>query len=329
MAAMVNLPLVFGWPLALLLAPLPLLVKLLPDRERNTDAIAIPPMLAAAFGATGKDQRRRGGWESVLLWLAWALLVGAIAQPSLIAGETIRPATGRSLVMAVDLSSSMERKDFQIDGKSTDRLTALKSVARDFIEKRQGDRLGLVLFGDEAFSAAPISYDLASISNALEESAIGMAGRATAIGDALGLAIVKLRADPAPVKTIVLLSDGTNNAGQAEPEDAARLAAEFGIRVQTIGMGSEKQSGAGDPIDPSADLDEATLKRIAEASGGSFFRARTTQELAAVYGEIDRIERSAADAPPVVPRVDIRNWLLAAMAGLLGVILSRRGLRLA
>ena len=315
----------FAWPWAFLLLPLPLLVLW---RSRNADAggdaVAVPPVLAQALGRVESRSSRAGMLQSVLLWLAWLALIAAVAQPSLVAGAAVRPASGRAMVVAIDLSSSMGRRDFVLDGRAVDRLTALKSVARAFIAARRGDRIGLVLFGDEAFAAAPVSYDLAAVSNALEESAIGMAGRATAIGDALGLAIVKLRDDPAPIKTVVLLSDGTNNSGQTEPEDAARLAATLGIRVLTIGLGSEKETSAGDPIDPSADLDEATLQRIATASGGTFFRARTTEELAVVYGAIDAIESSAAEAPPVVPRLDIRNWLLLALAGLLAVMsLSR------
>lgn len=316
----------FSWPWAFLLLPLPLLVRWLwRYSDECSETIPVPPLLAQALEGIESRDRRAGILRMMLPWLAWFLLVAAIAQPWLIAGTAVRPASGRAMVVAIDLSSSMERKDFVLDGRTVDRLTALKAVARAFITARQGDRIGLVLFGDEAFAAAPVSYDLAAVSNALEESAIAMAGRATAIGDALGLAIVKLRDDPAPAKTIVLLSDGTNNAGQTEPEDAARLAATLGIRVQAIGLGSEKESSIGDPIDPSADLDEATLKRIAATSGGKFFRARTTEELRAVYAEIDTIERSAADAPPVVPRLDIRNWLLLALAGLLvAVSLTRQ-----
>lgn len=306
----------FAWPWAFLLLPMPLAVSLL-LRRRHVDAIAVPPLLADSFAASGANSNMGPNWLLALLWVAWALLVGAIAQPSLIAGSAIYPATGRAMIMAIDLSSSMERKDFTLDGKAVDRLSALKPVARAFIEARKGDRIGLVLFGNEAFSAAPISYDLASISNALEESAIGMAGRATAIGDAIGLAIVKLKADPAPQKAIILLSDGTNNSGQAEPEDAAKLATQFGIRIQTIGMASESTGTAG--MDLSADLDEETLKRVAEASGGQFFRARTSGELQAVYDAIDEMERSEGEAPPTVPKLDIRNWLLLPLAVLLAI----------
>lgn len=312
MAAMVS----FGWPWAFVLLPLPLLLGWA-GRKRHSEAIAVPPMLAEALGASGAETKTRTRWLVALLWAGWALLISAIAQPALVTGTAISPATGRAMVVVIDLSSSMERKDFELEGRAVDRLTALKSVARAFIEARKGDRIGLVLFGDEAFSAAPISYDLASISNALEESAIGMAGRATAIGDALGLAIVKLRADPAPNKAIVLLSDGTNNSGEAEPEDAALLAKQLGIRVQTIGMASVATAGG---MDAAADLDEETLRRIAEQSGGQFFRARTTKELKAVYDAIDKLETSASDAPPTVPRVDIRNWLLIPLAGMLAVL---------
>lgn len=315
----------FAWPWAFLLLPLPLLACRLGRSAGDRDkAIAVPPLLAEAFENIESRDAHGGTFGKVLPWLAWLLLVAAIAQPSLVGGSEVRPASGRAMVVAIDLSSSMERKDFVLDGRTVDRLTALKAVARAFILAREGDRIGLVLFGDEAFAAAPVSYDLAAVSNALEEAAIGMAGRATAIGDALGLAIVKLRDDPAPAKVIVLLSDGTNNSGETEPEDAARLAASLGIRVQTIGLGSEKETSAGDPIDPSADLDEATLKRIAAESGGQFFRARTTDELRAVYAEIDAVERSTADAPPTVPRLDIRNWLLLALAASLAALCLAR-----
>jgi len=314
----------FGWPLAFMLLPLPLLLRLVNKQPPAEAGLPIPPMLAQAFDAVASKSQRSSRLLLSLTWICWGLLVISIAQPSLVAGSAIRPATGRAMIVAIDLSSSMERRDFVLEGEAVDRLTALKSIARSFIRARQGDRLGLVLFGDEAFSAAPISYDLASISNVLEESAIGMAGRATAIGDAIGLAIVKLRADPAIAKDIVLLSDGTNNSGTAEPEDAARIAKSLGIRILTIGMGSARGASGADPIDPSADLDEETLQQIAELSGGRFFRARTTEELGAVYAELDRLARSEGEAPPVVPKLDIRNWTLLALALCLAAVAMLR-----
>lgn len=315
----------FAWPWIFLLVPLPWLLQ---RRHGTGDAgsgYAVPPALAAALarsrGASG------GGLQWIVRWAAWAALLTAIAQPSIVSGEAIEPASGRALVIALDLSSSMERKDFVLDGSPVDRLTALKAVAADFVEKRAGDRIGLVLFGEGAMSAAPISYDLSAIANAIRESDIGMVGRTTAIGEAIGLSILKLREDPAPEKTVVLLSDGTNNAGSAEPEDAARLAAKLSIRIHAIGMGSAAEDAAGSPIHPSADLDEATLERVAHETGGRFFRARTTDELARIYAEIDEIETSEAEAPPIVPRTDLRNAVLAVLALLLVALAlgERRG----
>lgn len=313
-----------SWPWALLLVPLPLVLGLWPTRPRAA-GVEVPPRLAAALAAASREGQRARRIPLLLTWVTWLLFVGALAQPSLVTGKAIQPASGRALLLALDLSTSMERKDFVLDGAAVDRLTAVKSVAADFVLRRNGDRLGLVLFGEQAFVAAPVSYDLAGIANAVQEAAIGMAGRTTAIGDAIGLSIVRLRQDPAATKAIVLLSDGTNNAGRAEPEDAAALAGKLGIRIHAIGLGSERETTSGDPIDPSADLDEATLKRVAEISGGAFFRARTTEELSAIYREIDTLERSQADAPPFVPGLDVRNWLLLAAAMLLtGLAAARR-----
>jgi len=313
----------FGWPWAFLLLPLPLL-SLRRQLHADLPGLRVPPLLQHAFETLSQRQRAKDSLGVMLLWLAWLLLVVAIAQPSVVAGQAVRPATGRAIALAVDLSSSMERRDFLFNGEKVDRLTAFKSLANIFIEKRGGDRLALVLFGDQAFAVAPLSYDVTSIANALQEAAIGMAGRATAIGDAIGLAITKLRNDDAAKKVIVLMSDGTNNAGTAEPEDAARLARTLGITIHTIGLGSERQSDSGDPIDPAADLDEPTLLRISEATGGRFFRARTTDELRSIFDTIDSMERSSADAPPVIPRIDIRNWLLLPLLAFLGLIALRR-----
>lgn len=315
-----------AWPWALLALPLPLLLlRRLPEHP-VTDGIRPPPLVAHALAAVEPATAAKDRFGQILAWLAWTFLVLAIAQPTIVSGKAMRPASGRAIVMAVDLSSSMERTDFELDGKPVDRLTAFRSVASRFVEGRGGDRIGLVLFGETAFAAVPVSYDLAAVANAIEEAGIGMAGRTTAIGDAIGIAIVKLRQDPASESTIVLMSDGANNAGTAEPEDAARLARQFGIRIHAVGMASSRKRDAAGPLDPAADLDEQALRRIAEIADGRFFRARTTEELAAIYAEIDRIEPSEADAPPVTPALDLRNVALAALALVLaGIAVRRRG----
>ena len=205
----------------------------------------------------------------------------------------------------------MERRDFSIDNETVNRLVVVKNIASEFIGSRKGDRVGLVLFGSEAFIASPLTYDVDSVNTTLQGSGIGMAGRTTAMGDALGLAIKSLRDDPAVEKAIVLLSDGTNNAGTVEPEDAAELAISLGITVHTIGLGSEDAGIEGQQFQSaSADLDEATLKAVASASGGEFFRARTSAELKAIYAEIDALESANVPAPPLIIKRDFRNLFI-------------------
>lgn len=312
----------FAWPWMFLLAPLPLMLSLLlPPPAADADAIHIPGRLAEAMSeiADGK-QEGTFSWRKVAFWIAWLCLIAALARPSWRGDEEIRFATGRALILAIDLSGSMERRDLVMDGQSVDRLTAVKLVAGDFARNRQGDRLGLVLYGDEAFVASPLTFDVAAVSNAIAEAAIGMAGRTTAIGDALGLAIVKLRDDPGRSKAIILLSDGTNNAGSAEPEDAASLAREFGIRIHTIGLGSASTGQQTDAIDPSADLDIETLRAVAEASGGRHFRAASLDDLQSVYDEISSIEAESAPTPPVAQRRDLVLLPAAVVFLILGLL---------
>jgi Ca-activated chloride channel family protein len=212
-------------------------------------------------------------------------------------------------MLAIDLSGSMEKRDFELDEKRSRRLDAVKRVATDFVATRRGDRVGLVLFGDEAFAAAPLTFDMDSLNSVIAEAGIGMAGRTTAIGDALGLSIIKLREDAAREKAIILLSDGTNNAGATEPEDAARLAVEEGIRVHTIALSGKANSKPGQ-MDPAADLDTATLEAIATTAGGHFFRATSTTELQRIYETIGQLERGEGKTPPLAERQDLRHWFL-------------------
>lgn len=313
----------FLWPWALLLLPLPVLWMFVASIRRSrtpqlqTQGIDIPPSLDAALNDADSSRYARAGrrwWLDVLAWLA---LVTAVAQPARPGDAVITPVSGRAVVLAVDLSGSMERKDFSLGGTTQDRLSVVKTVARGFINKRDGDRVGLVVFGKEAFAASPLTFDLASLANALDSVGIGMTGRSTAIGDALGLSLSMLREDPAMQKAVVLLSDGTNNAGTVEPEAAATLAQTFGVRVHTIALGSDQQAADGYATAPSADLDEKTLQAIAEDSQGQYFRARTTDDLVAVYTAIDALESSAVDAPPTRPHDDLRVWPLLLLLAVL------------
>lgn len=315
----------FLWPFALLLLPLPWLGRRTrDDTSLKAQAIRIPPTLAASLNPVHQQAAGRTRRERLLLALAWIGLVLAIAQPQWTLGEPITRATGRSLMLVMDLSGSMERRDFELDGQIDNRLNVVKRVVSDFIRSRQGDRLGLILFGDEAFVANPLSFDLTAAAYALEESTIGMAGRTTALGDALGLALLKLQADAAQDKAIVLLTDGRNNAGNADPTGAAGIAAQWGIRIHTVALGSDQLIGSIQGQNASAELDTDTLKAVALLSGGRYFRVHTTAELQNVYTTLDSLLAEPVDAPPLVPREDIRHIPLLMSLGSVLLLIALR-----
>ena len=321
----------FGWPWIYLLLPLPavlLFLSIFRRRHSSTErAIKLPPSTAIALNSIRREQKTLN--KKLLPWflltVAWLALLTAIAQPQKNTSGQSLPASGRALALLIDLSTSMERRDFSLNGESVDRLTVVKHIAGQFIGARDGDRISLVLFGSEAFIASPPSYDLASVNASLQSSGIGMAGRTTAIGDALGLAIKSLRDDPATDKAIVLLSDGTNNAGSVEPEDAAELASSLGIVVHTIGLGSDASTNAEQQFQSAAaDLDEAALQSISAAAGGSFFRAQTTEELQRIYQQIDTLESAEVSAPPLIVKKDFRNlFIMVALTCILLLVLYR------
>ncbi len=300
------------WPWVLLLLPLPLLLPKSYKANKVVDVVDVPPRVALALKQLDTSTGLNQIIARSLPWLVWGLFLLALAQPYKTSDATVQAASGRAIALVVDVSGSMSRTDFLIDGVHTDRLSAVKSVAGEFIKNRKGDRLGLVLFGSEAFIASPMSFDVTAIANNLNSAGVGMAGRSTAIGDALGLGIKLLNNDPAVEKAIILLSDGTNNAGTTEPENAAELATSFGIRIHSIALGSDtKQSGFS--TSPSADLDEETLQAIAERANGSFYRVRTFEDLQNVYSDLASMESAISDTPPVLLELDVRNIVLLCL----------------
>ncbi|MFK8081429.1 MAG: VWA domain-containing protein [Granulosicoccus sp.] len=309
----------FEWPWVFILLPAPLLFR--GTVRRPDQSLDIPPDLEAALQQLDDHNRQTLKGRLLLLWLAWCLALLSIAQPWLPGDTSAQPVSGRAMALAVDVSASMERQDFELDGIQSDRLSVVKDVARDFVMARNGDRLSLVLFGKEAFIASPLTFDLNALSSILDGAGIGMAGRSTAIGDAIGLAIQTLKDDPAESRAIVLLSDGTNNAGSVEPESAATLARSLNIRLHSIALGSEDGDISGYATAQSADLDEDTLRAVAEATGGAFFRARTRDDLHDVYSAIDKLETAPVPAPPIILRRDLHVWPLTALLGLL-IIMS-------
>ena len=314
------------WPQVLLLIPLPLLVYLaIPARAlQQQAALRVPIIDDFRLGAMQADQVKPHRWRQWLSLLAWLLLVLAASRPQWL-GESIAIAvSGRDLMLAVDLSDSMRTADFKIEGQQVNRLQATKQVASKFIEQRRGDRLGLILFGTQAYLQAPLTFDSKTVNRLLQESAIGLAGERTAIGDAIGLAIKRLDLESDNSRVLILMTDGANTAGEVTPIKAAQLAAERGLKVYTIGIGADEQIETTwfgiRRVNPSAQLDEKTLRAIARLSGGRYFRARDSEELARIYDLLDELEPLPRDTQSLRPIQALFAWPLA-MALLLAALL--------
>ena len=303
----------FAWPWAFLLCPLPFLVRRLrPTELLAPAALAVPSVAPFAV----HDRRRpRPRLALVLLWVAWSLTVAAAARPQWTGDAVDLPTTGRDLLLAVDISGSMSMEDVTLRGEAAPRLAAVKAVLDDFIERRRGDRIGLILFGTHAYLQAPLTFDLATVRRFLAEAPVGIAGGRTAIGDAVGLAVKRLHDRPAESRVLVLLSDGSNNAGAVDPRDAAAMAAVEDIRIHTVGFGSEAMEVSGAlgvrTVNPSLGLDEPTLADIARATGGRYFRARDTAGLERIYDLIDALEPAQQDPEPLRPIRALHHWPLA------------------
>jgi Ca-activated chloride channel family protein len=282
-------------------------------------ALWFPQAVASAAEETREDARR-APWRHALLAAIWLCLVAAACGPRWLGDEVRLSQSGRDLMLAVDISESMRIEDMQWGDEFVGRLSAVKHVAGEFLRRREGDRIGLILFGSGAFLQAPLSFDRATVGRLLEEARIGFAGKQTAIGDALAIAVKRLRERPEKSRVLILLTDGANTAGSIPPREAAGLAAAAGLRVYTIGIGAEELEVPGPfggmfgsrRVNPSADLDEATLTAIAEATGGRYFRARDPRELEAVYREIDTLEPVVQDPETRRPMVSLAHWPLAA-----------------
>jgi Ca-activated chloride channel homolog len=320
--------LAFLWPWAFAALPLPLAVRyLVPRAEHGPGSALRVPFFAAITAALGAPSARPGGggWvlRAVLAAAAWALLVTAAARPQLFGEPISLPMQGRDLMLAVDISESMTEEDMVIGNRAVDRLTAVKAVAGDFIERRAGDRVGLILFGTQAYQQAPLTFDRRTVRTLLFESEVGLAGKATAIGDAIGLAVKRLRDQAAADRVLILLTDGANTAGSIEPRKAAELAAKEGVRIYTIGVGAEPRGAFGLSLG-GAQIDEPTLEAIAQATGGRFFRARDLRRLQAIYAALDELEPRVADEQSYRPVEDLFQWPLGAALMLSALIgLSR------
>jgi Ca-activated chloride channel family protein len=285
--------------------------------------LAVPRGLdlsAGILASLGGEAARR---SLLLLWAVWALLVVATARPQWLGDPLELSMSGRDIVLAVDVSASMEKEDMEAPDGVAERLALTKQLGAEFIDRRIGDRVGLILFGSNAYLQAPLTFDRATVKRLLEESFVGLAGRETALGDAIGLAIRKLDSeDGAPraqQRVLVLVTDGVNNAGILDPQDAAALAAEHGVRIYTVGVGSDR-APRGTVYEDAPDLDEASLNQIAQATGGQYFRARDAAEFSAIYAKLDEQEPTSTVESGFRPVTELFQWPLA-LAALLGLAL--------
>ena len=322
----------FAWPWLLAAIPLPWLVHaLLPARPSQVPALRVPwgeRLRKVASGGLLQATSRSFPW---LAMRAWSLLCVAAARPQDLGPPIAPPQVGRDMMLAVDLSASMGEEDMELGGRLVDRLTAAKAVLADFLDRRVGDRIGLVVFGDRAFALTPLTLDRDSVRQQLDASVVGLAGRATALGDAIALSTKRLQQQETEQRVLIVLTDGVNTAGVLEPAKAAQIARDAGVRIHAIAFGGEgggALSVFGFSLPTGGDeVDEAGLQKIAQLTGGRFFRARDTEALAGIYAEIDALEPVKRQGQAVRPKIERYPWPLglALAVGVLALLLRRRG----
>ncbi len=314
------------WPLVFLAIPLPILAYLLlpAGKLQARTALRVPVIDDYRLGSSAASIPQPRRWRQWLAVLAWLLLVLAASRPQWLGEAVSMPVSGRDLMLAVDLSDSMRTADFRIAGEQVNRLQATKQVASKFIERRRGDRLGLILFGTRAYLQAPLTFDNKTVIRLLQESALGLAGERTAIGDAIGLAIKRLDLESDNSRVLVLMTDGANTAGEVSPLKAAKLAADRGLKIYTIGIGADQEIETTwfglRRRNPSAQLDEKSLRAIARISGGRYFRARDSDELEQIYRELDKLEPMPRDSEKLRSVSALFVWPLGIALALAAVL---------
>lgn len=323
----------FAWSWAFLLLPLPWLVRRWSAPLAAGAALRVPAradfISAATDSASSRtDDSSRPGAELRIAAIVWLLLVVAAARPQALDDPTPLPVSGRDLMIALDVSASMATADLKLDGRAVDRLHVARALAGEFVTRRDGDRVGLIVFGSEAYLHTPLTYDLPAVRTALAATAIGLAGRETALGDAIALAATRLREFGDSDKVLILLTDGANTAGQLTPSQAGWIAARDGLRVHAVGFGAERlhtvEYDGTDEADSMRELDEDGLRALARQTGGSYHRAADPAALAAFLKLIDEIEPVAQGDVPLRPVRELHPWPLGAALGLVAWLALRR-----
>lgn len=316
----------FALPWLFVLLPVPWLL-----RARQSVAgqpLFFSPLARLAAAEQHSAQHQRWRMPALLPFLFWASLVTAAAGPRWLGEPVTLPQQGRDMMLAVDLSGSMNINDMVIEGQSYNRLDAVKHVLSQFIDKRQGDRLGLILFADAAYQQTPLTFDRTTVQKMLDDAVLGLVGQRTAIGEAIGLTVKRFNTYQSSNKVLILLSDGANTAGNIQPREALALAKAAGVKIYAVGVGAEQmvQQGIFGPqvVNPSADLDEKLLTELASETGGRYFRARNLQELAEIYQLLDQLEPIERDQLNYRPQQSLLHWPLASALVLLGLAFWRR-----
>jgi len=309
----------FAWPYVFFLLPLIWIVqRYLPGKQTNNDAMLRVPVIARiqALDHASAAVVLPDNLKQLAALCAWILLLAACANPQWLGEPLSIRQDGRNIMLAVDLSPSMAIPDLQRGNNIINRLQSVKAVAAGFIDKRQGDKLGLILFGSKAYLQTPLTFDRQTVRSMLEDATLGLAGNQTAIGDALGLAVKKFTSENIKSRVLILLTDGGNNTGVIDPMEAAELARQNNIKIYTVGIGAS-QLEVSNPfgtqvINPSADLDETLLKNIASKTNGQYFRAEDQAALANILESINKLEPVSSDSKTARPITALFYWPLAA-----------------
>jgi Ca-activated chloride channel family protein len=308
----------FAWPYVFALLPLMWIVKrFFPGEQVNQDAMLRVPFLSRLQTLNQRSVAvLADNLKQFYTLCAWSLLLIACANPQWLGEPLSMHQDGRNIMLAVDLSPSMAIPDLQRGSNLINRLQSVKTVAADFIDKRQGDKLGLILFGSKAYIQTPLTFDRKTVRGMLDDATIGLAGDHTAIGDALGLAVKKFSSESIKSRVLILLTDGGNNTGVIDPMDAAELAKQNNIKIYTVGIGAsqlEINTAFGThTINPSADLDETLLKNIANKTQGQYFRAEDQTALATILDAINKLEPVSSEDKTARPITALFYWPLAA-----------------
>lgn len=325
----------FIWPWIFILLPLPWLVyRFVPATPSRQYQLKVSWLQGQKNSAVKQGYGRHNLKRLLFASWLWLLLLLAASHPQWIGDAVPLPNKGHDLMLAVDISGSMQMEDMRLQQEPTDRLTAVKAIVSDFVLRREGDRLGLIVFGSQAYLHVPLTHDRNTVSGQLQDIQLRMAGEQTAIGDAIGLAVKRLKDRPEDARILVLLTDGANTSGEIDPIQAAQLAASQKLKIYTIGIGADEMEvktlfGLTRRINPSQELDEYVLRTLAEKTGGQYFRARSTEELNQIYQQLDQLEPIEQDNQVFRPKHSLLHWpLLLAVVSLMLALSGRWLVRL-